>query len=93
MLRRDDTLERLQSTSSVEGLLQEWNLSTEERSLSAGDTFTLCTDGVTESFSDAGEEFGEHRLIESLRRHRYHYQPSPAPISAVLDDVKKFQPS
>ena len=90
MLRRDDTLERLHSTSTVEGRLQEWNLSTVERSLSAGDTFTLYTDGVIESFSDAGEEFGEHRLIESLRRHRY--QPSLASISSVLDDVKKFSP-
>jgi len=28
------------------------------------------TDGVTESFNDAGEEFGEQRLVEALRRHR-----------------------
>jgi serine phosphatase RsbU (regulator of sigma subunit) len=90
MLRRDDALERFHSTSTVVGLFQEWNLSTEERSLSAGDTFKLYTDGVTESFSDAGEEFGEHRLIESLRRHRY--QPSPALISSILDDLKKFSP-
>jgi len=90
ILRRDDTLERLHSTSTVVGLFQEWNFSIEERSLSAGDTVTLYTDGVTESFSDAGEEFGEHRLIESLRRHRD--QPSPAMISSILEDVKKFCP-
>jgi hypothetical protein len=49
------------------GIFEEWDFSTGERLLSAGDTFALYTGGVTESFNDAGEE---HRLIESLRRHR-----------------------
>jgi serine phosphatase RsbU (regulator of sigma subunit) len=58
--------------------------------LSPGDTFALYTDGITESFNHAGEEFGEHRLIESFRRHRA--QPSPGAVASIVDDVKKFSP-
>jgi hypothetical protein len=42
----------------------------QECHLSPGDTLALYTDGVTESVNDSGEEFGELRLVEALRRHR-----------------------
>jgi serine phosphatase RsbU (regulator of sigma subunit) len=29
----------------------------------------LCTDGITESADELGEEFGQERLVECLRRH------------------------
>jgi serine phosphatase RsbU (regulator of sigma subunit)/predicted enzyme related to lactoylglutathione lyase len=88
VLRHDDTLERLDSTGTVLGLFKQWDLSTGERPLSVGDMFALYTDGVTESFNDAGEEFGEHRLVESLRRHRE--QSSQVLVASIVDDVKKF---
>jgi sigma-B regulation protein RsbU (phosphoserine phosphatase) len=72
------------------GIFKEWDFSTGERLLSAGDTFALYTEGVTESFNDAGEEFGEHRLIESLRRRRG--QSSPVLVASIVDDVKKSSP-
>jgi serine phosphatase RsbU (regulator of sigma subunit)/predicted enzyme related to lactoylglutathione lyase len=90
LFRHDGTLERLDSTSTVLGLFREWDCATAERPLSSGDTFALYTDGITESFNHAGEEFGEHRLIESLRRHRA--LPSPAAVASIVDDVKKFSP-
>jgi phosphoserine phosphatase RsbU/P len=37
---------------------------------STGDTLLLCTDGATESLNRAGEEFGEERLLETLKQHR-----------------------
>jgi serine phosphatase RsbU (regulator of sigma subunit) len=43
----------------------------EERGLCAGDTLAIYADGITEWFNDAGDEFGEGRLIDSLRRHRH----------------------
>jgi phosphoserine phosphatase RsbU/P len=90
LLRHDGTLERLGSTCTVLGLFKEWNCSTGECSLSSGDIFALYTDGITESFSAAGEEFGEHRLIESLQRHR---ERSPQMlVSSIVDDVKAFSP-
>ena len=70
LLRRDDTLERLDSTCTVLGIFKEWDCSIGECRLSRGDTLVLYTDGITESFNDAEEEFGEQRLIEALRRHR-----------------------
>ena len=90
LLRHDGTLERLDSTCTVLGLFKEWDCSTAERLLYPGDTLALYTDGVTESFNDAGEEFGAHRLIELLRRHRG--QSSPVLVASIVDDVKSFSP-
>jgi serine phosphatase RsbU (regulator of sigma subunit)/catechol 2,3-dioxygenase-like lactoylglutathione lyase family enzyme len=90
LLRHDGSLERLNSTATVLGLFEKWDCTLEERQLLPGDTLVLYTDGVTESFNDAGEEFGDHRLVESLRRHR---ALSPeALIESVVGDVRKFNP-
>jgi serine phosphatase RsbU (regulator of sigma subunit) len=88
LLRSDDTLERLDSTATVLGLFREWECSIGERRLFRGDALAFYTDGITESFDDQGEEFGEERLIEALRRHRE--QPSPALLASILDEVRKF---
>jgi serine phosphatase RsbU (regulator of sigma subunit) len=55
-----------------------------------GDTLVLYTDGVTEAFNDRGEEFGEQRLVDSLRRHRE--QRPRALLDSILGDVKQFSP-
>ena len=70
VLRRDDTLERLNSTATVLGLFPEWSCSVEETTLRNGDVLALYTDGITEAFDGDGEEFGEERLAELLRQHR-----------------------
>jgi serine phosphatase RsbU (regulator of sigma subunit) len=88
LFRSDGTLERLESTSTVLGLFEEWEYSLGERQLRSGDTLALYTDGVTEAWNDAGEEFGEHRLIEVLRR-----SPdlsSQALVASVVDEVRHF---
>ena len=90
LLRRDDTVERLESTSTVLGLFKEWDCSIGERSLFAGDTLALYTDGITESFNHAEEEFGEERLIEALRRHRE--LSSQASLESIVADVRQFSP-
>jgi serine phosphatase RsbU (regulator of sigma subunit) len=88
LLRQDGTLERLGSTCTVLGLFKEWAYSTEERPLCQGDVFAIYSDGITECFNEAGEEFGEHRLVESLRKHRE--EPSSVLLSAIVDDVRAF---
>jgi serine phosphatase RsbU (regulator of sigma subunit) len=88
LLRRDSTLERLDSTCTVLGLFKDWDCCVGERSLYPGDTLALYTDGITESSSDADEEFGEHRLVEALRRHRE--TPSQALLRAVVEEVQQF---
>jgi serine phosphatase RsbU (regulator of sigma subunit) len=90
LLRSDNTLERLDSTATVLGLFKDWDCSIGERLLFPGDTLALYTDGITEAFNHAEEEFGEHRLIAALRRHRE--QPSQALLASIVDEVRQFSP-
>ncbi|HKQ78434.1 MAG TPA: PP2C family protein-serine/threonine phosphatase [Blastocatellia bacterium] len=90
LLRSDNTLERLDSTCTVLGLFEEWDCSIRECQLYPGDTLALYTDGVTESFNDAEEEFGEDRLVEALRRHRE--SSSQSLLAAIVGEVQKFSP-
>jgi serine phosphatase RsbU (regulator of sigma subunit)/uncharacterized glyoxalase superfamily protein PhnB len=90
LIRRDGTVERLKATSTVVGIFRQWNCSVTECQLSSGDTLVLYTDGVTESFNDAWEEFGEQRLIEGLETYR---QLSPQMvIAAIINRLKQFSP-
>jgi serine phosphatase RsbU (regulator of sigma subunit) len=90
LLRSDNTLDRLSSTATVLGMFEEWECATGERRLFAGDTLMLYTDGITESFNDAGEEFGERRLVEALRRARH--RPSSELLSHIVEQVREFSP-
>jgi serine phosphatase RsbU (regulator of sigma subunit)/predicted enzyme related to lactoylglutathione lyase len=90
LLRSDDSLERLDSTCTVLGLFDEWDCSMGESRLLPGDTLALYTDGVTESFNDSGEEFGEERLVEALRRRRE--SSSQDSLAAIVDEVRQFSP-
>jgi serine phosphatase RsbU (regulator of sigma subunit)/catechol 2,3-dioxygenase-like lactoylglutathione lyase family enzyme len=91
LLRRDSTLERLESTSTVMGLFEQWACGLETRELCPGDCLLLYTDGATEAANDAGEEFGEERLLEAMKRHRELCPPDL--IAAVADQVRQFSPS
>jgi serine phosphatase RsbU (regulator of sigma subunit)/predicted enzyme related to lactoylglutathione lyase len=91
LLRNDNTLERLDSTGTVLGLFQEWDCSIQERQLFPGDILALYTDGITESFNDAGDEFGEEQLIEALRRNRE--QSSKDFVGTIVDEVRRFSRS
>jgi len=88
LLRNDNTLERLGSTSTVLGLFNEWDCSIEEVALRPGDTLALYTDGITDSFNETGDDFGEPLLIEALQRHR-HLSPEPM-IDAIVNEVRQF---
>jgi serine phosphatase RsbU (regulator of sigma subunit) len=90
LLRRNGALERLEPTATVLGLFPQWSCSIEECCLFPGDVLALYTDGITESFNEAQEEFGEERLLEALRRNRE--EPSQALLAAVVDEVRRFSP-
>ena len=90
LFRSDNTLERLNSTCTVLGLFTEWDCSIVECQLFAGDTLALYTDGIIDSRNDAGEEFGEERLIEVLRRHRG--LSSQDLLEATVDELRRFSP-
>jgi serine phosphatase RsbU (regulator of sigma subunit)/catechol 2,3-dioxygenase-like lactoylglutathione lyase family enzyme len=91
LLRSGNTVEKLDSTCTVLGLFREWDCSIAERQLFPEDTLVLYTDGITESFNDAGEDFGEQRLIEALQRHRE--LPSQLLIASIVAEVQRFSNS
>ena len=90
VLRRDGTLDRLAATSTVLGLFRQWECSVGESHLAPDDLLALYTDGVTEAFDDAGEEFGEERLVDALRRHGDRTPESL--LSFLVDEVRSFSP-
>jgi serine phosphatase RsbU (regulator of sigma subunit) len=90
LLHHNGALERLDSTCTVMGLFKDWDCSMAECSLHAGDTFALYTDGVTESFNDTGEEFGEQRLIDALQKYRGAVPRTV--LDSVIAEVRSFSP-
>jgi serine phosphatase RsbU (regulator of sigma subunit)/catechol 2,3-dioxygenase-like lactoylglutathione lyase family enzyme len=90
LLRADDSVDRLEATSTLLGLFTDWECTVGERQLFPGDTLALYTDGITESFNEADEQYGEERLTEALQRHR-----SKAPqtiLEAIVGEIHKFSP-
>jgi len=74
----------------VLGLFKDWTCSMAECRIATGDMLALYTDGITESFNGAGEEFGEERLIDALRRHD---GLSPqALLDSIVEEVRRFSP-
>ncbi len=91
LLRRNGELEKLGATATVIGLFPDWECEIGERQLHSGDTLLLYTDGVTEAFNAEREEFGENRLIESLRRN-VHFAPQEC-VQAIVEDVRRHSPA
>jgi serine phosphatase RsbU (regulator of sigma subunit) len=90
LLRNDSSLDRLASTCTVLGLFRNWECTLADCRLDSGDVLALYTDGITESFNSAGEEFGEERLIDAMRR-----QPGLPPgalLDAIVAEVQQFSP-
>ena len=90
LIHINGAVERLDSTSTVLGLFREWDCSIGQRSLSAGDTLALYTDGITESFNEAEEEYGEQRLVDAIRRN--FNASSQNLLESIVEDVRQFSP-
>jgi serine phosphatase RsbU (regulator of sigma subunit)/catechol 2,3-dioxygenase-like lactoylglutathione lyase family enzyme len=86
LLHDDDSLDRLAATATILGAFKEWDCTLAECQLSPGDTLVLYTDGITESFSPTGEEFGEERLIDVLRQNCK--LPCSSLGSAIVDQIR-----
>jgi serine phosphatase RsbU (regulator of sigma subunit) len=90
LLRRDNSLERLDATATVLGIFKDWDCAIGERELGYGDTLVLYTDGITESFNADREEFGEERLIAAVQLNR---ELAPqALLDAIVAEVRKHSP-
>jgi serine phosphatase RsbU (regulator of sigma subunit) len=90
LLRGNNTVERLDATATVLGLFEKWDCEMGEHTIHGGDMLALYTDGITEAFNHADEEFGEERLVEVLRRNRE--RSSAEVLEAVVEDVRRFSP-
>jgi len=90
LLRKDCSVERLDATATVLGIFKDWDCEIGECQLRPGDTLALYTDGITESYNSADEQFGEQRLIEALQRHCE--ACSQAALAAIVDEVQRFSP-
>jgi phosphoserine phosphatase RsbU/P len=90
VLRCDDSIDRLEPTATCLGIVKKLDCELGEQTIHPGDTLVLYTDGITESFNQAQDEYGEARLIASLLRHRA--QPSQSLLQNIVADVRQFSP-
>jgi sigma-B regulation protein RsbU (phosphoserine phosphatase) len=67
LMRRDGSVERLTTMGLVLGVTADWAYESGECRLEAGDRLVFFTDGITEAESPEGEEFGDERLVETIR--------------------------
>lgn len=58
-------------------------------SMTAGDLFVFCTDGVFEAMDAEGREFGADRLLEVVER--MGTQPAAAVVDAIFEAVQMFR--
>jgi sigma-B regulation protein RsbU (phosphoserine phosphatase) len=84
LFRASGSLERLTPTSTVIGLFPAWECVTRRVTLAPGDLLVIYTDGVTEANDAAGNEFGEARLIETVRACR---SLSPRDLVAAIQNA------
>jgi serine phosphatase RsbU (regulator of sigma subunit) len=70
LVRRDGTIETLTEGGMVLGLFDSIPYAEGKCEMRAGDTLLIFSDGVTETFSASGDEFGDERLGEVALRGR-----------------------
>lgn len=70
LLLRDNSVERLTSTTTVLGMFEDWHCPLGEEHLSSGDLLAIYTDGIVEAANQAEEEFGEAKLLQTLQANR-----------------------
>jgi serine phosphatase RsbU (regulator of sigma subunit) len=88
VFRAGGVVERLCATATVIGLFPRWQCSTETITLQPKDVLVIYTDGVTEANDAAGNEFGDERLVEIVRKS---LQNPPAEIlTAIQRAVQRF---
>lgn len=88
LVRCNGTAERLAATATVFGLFEKWESSICDVQIAAGDVLVVYTDGITEANNSAGEEFGESRLLDTIRANLN--LPVPLILDAVLAAALEF---
>lgn len=69
ILHNDGTAEELpRSKNFIVGVFDDFVFRNDQMKLEKGDTLVMYTDGVTEAFNEAKEQFGESRLEDTLKK-------------------------
>jgi len=89
LLRANGSVENLETTGLILGILPRSEIAQSTCKLEPGDLVVLFSDGVTEaSRVDVDEEFGEERLAQTLRQ--CISQPAAAMIDTVIQSLTEF---
>ncbi len=92
LVRSNGDCDQLTSTAPALGLMESWMAQQSEVELRPGDTLLIYSDGLTEATPEAAscgdQEFGENRLVASVRRRRG--RPVTDLPEALLADVEAF---
>ncbi|HXA81577.1 MAG TPA: SpoIIE family protein phosphatase [Methylomirabilota bacterium] len=88
LLRANGGIEKLGATATVLGLFSDWRCKVEKVALGPGDVLVIYTDGITEAPNQAGEEFGESRLLDIVRAHPQ--AKVNEMLSEILSEVQQF---
>jgi sigma-B regulation protein RsbU (phosphoserine phosphatase) len=57
--------------------------------LSAGDVFVFCSDGISETFNEVGEEFGSARVVATA--HENKDKPAKEIVGAIFGAMQAFR--
>jgi len=88
LLLHGETVERMAATVTVLGLFEEWECVVAEAQLAAGDILAIYTDGIVEAMNANQEEFGEGRLVQTLRENRH--LDATSLLDTVVAAVRQF---
>jgi len=88
LLRHDGSIDRLREGGLVLGVMEDATYREASIAVEAGDVLLLYTDGVTEATDGNDEEYGEARLVETVRRSTD--RGAAEIIRTVRDDVAAF---
>ncbi len=78
----------LEPTGAAIGLMEEFNVGSENLQLECGDTFVLYTDGITEAFNSKREQFGRERLADVIEQNEA--LSADALIQKILQTLNDF---
>ena len=89
LLHADGSVEQLDATGPIIGISAAFAYGEQACQMGPGDLLALYSDGVTEACNPVeGEEFGEERLLQTLRDHAE--KPAQKVIDAVIARIAEF---
>jgi serine phosphatase RsbU (regulator of sigma subunit) len=90
LLRTSGAVERLEATALPVGIFGTWRAEEKTIAMAPGDVLVAFSDGVLEAGVERGEEFGEARLIDTLRSGLA--GDPEALLDRVVEEVLRFSP-